>query len=69
VPLIAWLIAGGLYIGLVALARAVSPVHSSLAFSKQAIAANVPGGAIVDIASEAESRTTIVPTAIPSAGR
>jgi len=68
VPLESWLIAGGLYIGLVALARLFGAVHAQLAFSKQAIAANVPGGAIVDIASEAEGGPTPRPSAIPAAG-
>src|SRR5260370_12545419 len=68
VPLESWLIAGGLYIALVAVARAVLPVKSALAFSKQAIAANVPGGAIVDLASEAETRRSPTPTAVPAAG-
>jgi cytosine permease len=69
VPLESWLIAGGLYIALVALARAVVPnVKSALAFSKQALAADVPEGAVVNIASEAESGTPIMPAAIPSHG-
>jgi len=55
---------------IVALARAVVPnVKSALAFSKHALAANVPGDAVVDIASEAEGRKPLVPTAIPTAGR
>jgi purine-cytosine permease-like protein len=55
VPLEAWLIAGALYIVLVAVARAVVPnVKAALAFSKQALTASVPAGAVVDIASEAE---------------
>ena len=69
VPLESWLIAGGLYIGLVALARLFGSVKTQLAFSKHAIAANVPGGAIVDIASEAEGGVRPTPTAIPAAGR
>jgi hypothetical protein len=69
VPLESWLIAGGLYIALVALVRAVVPnVKTALAFSKQALAANVPEGAVVNIASEAESSTPIMPAAIPSHG-
>ncbi len=55
VPLEAWLIAGALYVVLVAVARAVVPnVKTALAFSKQALAASVPEGAVVDVASEAE---------------
>jgi len=69
VPLESWLIAGGLYIGLVGLAMLFGHVTTQLAFSKHAIAANVPGGEIIDIASEAESGVTPRPTAIPAAGR
>jgi purine-cytosine permease-like protein len=54
VPLEAWLLAGVLYIVLVAVARVAVPnIKSALAFSKDALAANVPGDAVVDIASEA----------------
>jgi purine-cytosine permease-like protein len=53
VPLEAWLLAGVLYVVLVAIARSVVPnIKSALAFSKQALEANVPGDAVVDIASE-----------------
>ena len=66
VPLESWLIAGGLYVVLVAVARAVVPnVKSALAFSRQALAAAVPPDAVVDLASEAEGR---VPAAAPAAG-
>ena len=54
VPLEAWLLAGVLYIVLVALVKVAVPnIKSALAFSKQALAANTPGDAVVDIASEA----------------
>ncbi len=69
VPLESWLIAGGLYIGLVGLATLFGHVTTQLAFSKHAIAAHVPGGAIIDIASEAEGGVRPTPTAIPAAGR
>src|SRR3989440_12344849 len=50
VPLESWLIAGGLYVVLVAVARAVVPnVKSALAFSRQALAAAVPPDAVVDL--------------------
>ena len=68
-PLESWLIAGGLYVGLVGLAKLFGHVKTQLAFSKQAIAANVPGGEIIDIASEAEGGVRPTPTAIPAAGR
>jgi purine-cytosine permease-like protein len=59
VPLESWLIAGIGYVALVALVRLVAPnVRSALAFSRPALAAQVPGDAIVDIASEAEPRGT-----------
>jgi purine-cytosine permease-like protein len=69
VPLESWLIAGGLYVGLVGLATLFGHVTTQLAFSKHAIAAHVPGGAIIDIASEAEGGVKPTPTAIPAAGR
>ena len=68
VPLEAWLIAGGLYLGLVALVRAVvSNVKKALAFSRQALAANVPPTAVVDVASEAEGYP-VTTTPVPAAG-
>jgi hypothetical protein len=55
VPLETWAIAGVLYVAFVALARATVPnVKQALAFSTHALAANVPAGSVVDIASEAE---------------
>jgi purine-cytosine permease-like protein len=67
VPLEAWLIAGALYIGLVAVTRAVaSNVKTALAFSKQALAANVPPTAVVNIASEAEGEPVGAPSPAPA---
>ena len=61
VPLESWLIAGALYVALVALARAVVPnVKQALAFSRDALAARVPPGAVVDLASEAEGEVVSV---------
>jgi purine-cytosine permease-like protein len=68
VPLEAWLIAGALYIGLVAVTRAVvSNVKTALAFSRQALAANVPPTAVVNIASEAEGYAVTTPP-VPATG-
>ena len=69
VPLESWLIAGIGYVALVAVARVLVPnMKEALAFSRQALAANVPGDAVVDVASEAEGRRG-TPTAIPAAGK
>ncbi len=68
VPLEAWAIAGIGYIGLVVVARVMVPnVKQALAFSRQALAANVPDDAIVDVVSEAE-RLRGISTAIPAPG-
>jgi purine-cytosine permease-like protein len=56
VPLETWLIAGAAYVVLVALVRSMANAKQLLGFSKPALAANVPGGMIVDIASEAEAQ-------------
>jgi purine-cytosine permease-like protein len=61
VPLEAWAIAGGGYIALVALVRGMANVKQVLGFSKPALAATVPGDAVVDVASESESRTGVMP--------
>jgi purine-cytosine permease-like protein len=64
VPLESWLIAGGLYLALVGLARAVAPdLKAALAFSRQALAAAVPPDAVVDLASEAERGAAPAPAA------
>jgi purine-cytosine permease-like protein len=60
VPLEAWAIAGGGYIGLVALVRGAANAKQLLAFSKPALAANVPGDAVVDIASAAEEGPAVM---------
>jgi purine-cytosine permease-like protein len=68
VPLESWLIAGALYVALVAVARSVVPnVKQALAFSREALAAAVPPGAVVDLASEAEGEVVAV-TPAPAAG-
>src|ERR671936_93298 len=55
VPLEAWVIAGVLYVALVAIARVAVPnVKAALAFSRQALTANVPPTAVFDIPREAE---------------
>src|SRR5947209_2756189 len=59
VPLEAWLIAGFGYIGLVALVRSTANAKQLLGFSKPALAANVAGDAIVDIAALADSGTGV----------
>ena len=68
VPLESWLIAGALYVALVAVARAVVPnVKEALAFSRDALVAAVPPGAVVDLASEAEGGV-VTATPAPAAG-
>src|SRR5579864_2299153 len=69
VPLEAWAIAGGLYIALVALARAVAPVRSVLGFSSTIPDSLIASDAVTDIASVAEGRTMPAPSAIPAHGR
>jgi purine-cytosine permease-like protein len=69
VPLESWLIAGVGYVALVAVVRvAVPSVKAVLGFSTTALAANVPGDAVIDIASEAEGGRLPPGTAIPAAG-
>jgi hypothetical protein len=53
VPLEAWLLAGGLYLVLVALARTVAPVRTSLGFSKTIRDDQIASDAILDVASVA----------------
>ena len=68
VPLESWAIAGALYIALVAFAQSVVPnIKDVLAFSRQALTENVPPGAVIDIASEAEGYT-VTPTPVPAGG-
>jgi len=61
VPLETWAIAGAAYIGLVALVRSAANAKQLLGFSKPALAADVPGDAIIDIASAAEPASMVVP--------
>jgi purine-cytosine permease-like protein len=61
VPLEAWAIAGGGYIALVALVRGAANAKQLLAFSKPALAANVAGDAVVDVASTAEASPGVMP--------
>ena len=61
VPLETWAIAGAAYIGLVAFVRSAANAKQLLGFSKPALAANAPGDAVIDIASEAESGDMVVP--------
>jgi purine-cytosine permease-like protein len=56
VPLEAWLLAGGLYIVLVAVARAVGPARSALGFARTIADSQIASGAVIDIASAAEGR-------------
>ena len=65
IPLESWLIAGGLYVALVA----VLQDRRLLAFSRRALAEEVPG-AVVDVASVAEGTAmpTVPPTPAPAAG-
>jgi hypothetical protein len=64
VPLEAWAIAGGGYIALVALVRSAANAKQLLAFSRPALAANIPGGAIVDVASSAEPGSGVMPAPV-----
>jgi purine-cytosine permease-like protein len=67
VPLEAWVIAGVLYVALVAAARATVPnLKSALAFSRPALSTSVPPGAVVDIASEAEEPRVAAPSPAPA---
>jgi hypothetical protein len=59
VPLEAWALAGGLYIALVAVARAVAPVRSALGFPKTVPDAAIASSAVIDIASEAETERPV----------
>jgi purine-cytosine permease-like protein len=53
VPLEAWAIAGALYVGLVALARAMGPIRAALGFAKTIPDTVIPSDAVIDIASVA----------------
>jgi purine-cytosine permease-like protein len=51
VPLEAWLLAGALYVALVAVARAVAPVRSVLGFARSIPDAAIASDAVIDVAS------------------
>jgi purine-cytosine permease-like protein len=69
VPLEAWVIAGVGYVALVAVVKVLVPnVKEALAFSRPAFEADVPGNAVIDIASEAEGPRGHA-TALPAPGR
>jgi purine-cytosine permease-like protein len=61
VPLEAWAIAGGAYIALVAVARAIGPVRSQLGFAKTIADAEMQGSEPVDIASGMPSGVGAMP--------
>jgi purine-cytosine permease-like protein len=65
VPLECWVLAGALYVGIVALVRSAN-VKKVLAFSRRAAAADVPPGAVVDIASVAEGGFAPDATPVPA---
>jgi purine-cytosine permease-like protein len=68
VPLEAWAIAGGLYVALVAAARAVAPVRIALAFPKTISDAVIDSGEVLDVATIAERRAP-AGGAVPAHGR
>ena len=68
VPLEAWLLAGVLYVALVALARAVAPARSSLGFARTVPDAAIAGDAVIDIASIADARVLQTPAPLPAHG-
>jgi hypothetical protein len=51
VPVESWIIAGVLYVGLVALARALGPVRTTLGFPRHVPDEEIPSGAVADIAT------------------
>jgi purine-cytosine permease-like protein len=68
VPLEAWALAGALYVGLVAVARAVGPVRAALGFSSTIAENMIASDAVIDIASIAEGRTIPAPAPLPAHG-
>jgi len=66
VPLEAWALAGGLYVALVAVARAVAPVRSALGFARTISDAAIASDAVIDIASEAETPPLTATSAVPA---
>jgi purine-cytosine permease-like protein len=69
VPLEAWALAGGLYIALVAVARALGPVRASLGFAKTVADAAIASAAVLDVASIAEGRVADIPVTLPAHGK
>jgi hypothetical protein len=69
VPLEAWVLAGVLYVALVAVARAVAPVRSALGFAKTILDEQIPSTAVIDVASLAEGRAMSTPAPLPAHGR
>ena len=65
-PLEAWAIAGGAYIALVAVARALAPVRSALGFAKTIPDSAIESEAILDVASEAEAPPLAATSAVPA---
>ena len=53
VPLESWLIAGGLYVSLVAVVRAAGPVRDALGFPRHVRDEEIGTGAIADVATVA----------------
>jgi hypothetical protein len=68
VPLEAWTLAGGLYIVLVAVARALAPVRFSLGFPNTVPDAAIASDAVLDVASVAEGRVMDMPATVPAHG-
>lgn len=65
VPLEAWALAGGLYLVLVAFARAVAPVRGALGFASTIPDGAIASDAVIDIASNAEP-PAVAPSAVPA---
>jgi hypothetical protein len=68
VPLEAWVLAGGLYIVLVAVARAIAPARSVLGVARTIADSQIASDAVIDIASVAEGRATPTASALPAHG-
>jgi purine-cytosine permease-like protein len=68
VPLEAWLLAGALYVGLVAVARAFGAVRDQLGFARHVRDEMIFTDAVIDIASESERGARPAVTAAPATG-
>jgi hypothetical protein len=66
IPVECWLLAGGLYLGIVWAVRTSPNIKRILAFSKPALETSVPPGAVVDVASEAGEAASGEPRAVPA---